>query len=77
MGTIRVHGIGASAGIAIARAQVWKKQDQIIGQEVRSPEEELARFKTASELALSGLATLYEETRLRLDRRKPIFFRPI
>ncbi|WNF04292.1 phosphoenolpyruvate--protein phosphotransferase [Brevibacillus borstelensis] len=74
MGTIRVHGIGASAGIAIARAQVWKKQDQIIGQEVRSPEEELARFKTASELALSGLATLYEETRLRLGQKEADIF---
>ncbi|MCM3623277.1 phosphoenolpyruvate--protein phosphotransferase [Brevibacillus borstelensis] len=74
MGTIRVHGIGASAGIAIARAQVWKKQDQIIGQEVKSPEEELARFKTASELALSGLATLYEETRLRLGQKEADIF---
>ncbi|WP_338461874.1 phosphoenolpyruvate--protein phosphotransferase [Brevibacillus borstelensis] len=74
MGTIRVHGIGASAGIAIARAQVWKKQDQKISQEVRSPEEELARFKTASELALSGLATLYEETRLRLGQKEADIF---
>ncbi|MED1743507.1 phosphoenolpyruvate--protein phosphotransferase [Brevibacillus borstelensis] len=74
MGTIRVHGIGASAGIAIARAQVWKKQDQIIGQEVKSPEQELARFKKASEQALSGLATLHEQTKQRLGQKEADIF---
>lgn len=74
MGTIQVHGIGASAGIAIARAQVWKKQDQIIGQEVKSPEQELARFKKASEQALSGLATLHEQTKQRLGQKEADIF---
>ncbi|USG64212.1 phosphoenolpyruvate--protein phosphotransferase [Brevibacillus ruminantium] len=74
MGTVRVKGIGASAGVAIARAQVWKKQVQKIGQEVKSPEEELARFKTACEQGLSGLATLYEQTRKRLGQKEADIF---
>lgn len=72
--TVRVHGIAAAEGIAIAKAQVWKKRVFDTGREAKSPEEEQIRLANACEQAMAGLAALYEETRLRLGQDKADIF---